>query len=90
MQNDTIYCTFEAIWCDLHRFIGQTLSPKMSVLECMAVRQAIDLMEGLIPTGDDEKNLTPTTLKKIIVFALMWSLGALLEIEDRRKVCRTR
>lgn len=58
----------------------------MQLLECMYVRQAIDLLEGLIPTGDDEKNLTTPTLTKLIVFAIMWSLGALLELEDRKMV----
>lgn len=85
-QSDTIYQTFESIWVDLYNYITQSLNPKMQLLECMYVRQAIDLLEGLIPTGDDEKNLTTPTLTKLIVFAIMWSLGALLELEDRKMV----
>ena len=47
------------------------------VLECMYVRQATDLLDGLIPGGEEGKDLTVAILEKIIVFAIMWSLGAL-------------
>ena len=52
------------------------------------MKQLIDLLEGLIPTGEDgtPKNLPKDHLAKIFIFALMWSLGALLELEDRAKV----
>ena len=86
MQNDTIYQVFSNVWVDLYSFITQNLHPKMVLLECMYVRQAINLLEGLIPGGDDEKNLTPQFLTRLIVFAIMWSLGALLELDDRKKV----
>ncbi len=52
----------------------------------MYVRQAIDLLEGLIPGGDEGKDLQVPVLEKFIVFAFMWSLGALLELDDRKKV----
>lgn len=58
----------------------------MEVLECMYIRQAIDLMQGLIPRQDDHdanKQLSKPHLQKLFVFALMWSLGALLELDDR-------
>ena len=51
----------------------------------MYVRQALDLLEGLI-TADDSKEITVAHLQKLIVFAIMWSLGALLELDDRKKV----
>ncbi len=53
----------------------------------MYVRQATDLLEGLIPGGEEGRDLSVKVLEKIIVFAIMWSLGALLELEDRKKVC---
>ena len=52
----------------------------------MYVRQALDLLEGLISSADD-KEMSVSHVQKLIVFAIMWSLGALLEIEDRKKVC---
>ena len=56
------------------------------VLQCNYIRQAIDLLEGLIPKRDDNKDISKDHLEKLIVFAIMWSLGALLEQADRRKV----
>jgi len=52
----------------------------------MYVRQAIDLLEGLLTGADDNKEPDVYHIQKLIVFAIMWSLGALLEIEDRKKV----
>jgi len=56
------------------------------LLECIYVRQALDLLEGLIPESEDNKDISSNHLKLLIVFAVMWSLGALLELSDRRKV----
>lgn len=51
----------------------------------MYVRQALDLLEGLLPSAG-EHEFSSAHVQKLIVFAVMWSLGAVLEIEDRRKV----
>jgi len=56
------------------------------MLECMYIRQAIDLLEGLFTCTDENKELGVHHVQKLIVFAIMWSLGALLEPEDRKKV----
>jgi dynein heavy chain len=47
----------------------------------MYVRQSLDLLEGLIK----DKQPTAPQLGRYYVFALMWSLGALLELYDRKK-----
>ena len=49
----------------------------------MYVRQSLDLLEGLI-----DKDKTPPTemMGRYFVFALMWSLGAMLELYDRKKL----
>jgi len=52
----------------------------------MYVRQAIDLLEGLFVCTDENKELNVHHVQKLIVFAIMWSLGALLELDDRKKV----
>ena len=57
------------------------------MLECMYIRQAIDLLEGLIPPGDEGKDISTVHMQKLILFAIMFSVGALLEIDDRKKVC---
>ena len=56
------------------------------MLECMYVRQAIDLLEGLIPGEEESKDISNSHLQKLIVFSIMWSIGALLELDDRKKV----
>ena len=44
-------------------------------------------MEGLIPMSDDGKSDVPRDyLLKIIVMTIMWSVGAILELADRKKV----
>ena len=59
----------------------------LQLLQCNYIRQAIDLMEGLIPMSDDGKSDVPRDyLLKIIVMAIMWSVGAILELADRKKV----
>lgn len=52
----------------------------------MYVRQSIDLLEGLIPGGDEGKDIRPDHLQKLFIFAIMFSLGAILELDDRKKV----
>jgi dynein heavy chain, axonemal len=52
----------------------------------MYVRQALDIMEGLMAKVEDSKDISAAHLQKLIVFAIMWSLGALLELDDRLKV----
>ncbi len=49
----------------------------------MYVRQSLDLLEGLITK---EKTPTAAQIGRYYVFALMWSLGALLELYDRKKL----
>ncbi|XP_078695417.1 dynein axonemal heavy chain 5-like [Branchiostoma floridae x Branchiostoma belcheri] len=87
-QAEILWNLVESIFPDLYIFVNQSLWPKMKTLECNYVKQLIDLLEGLIPTGDDgsPKNLPKDHLAKIFIFALMWSLGALLELEDRAKM----
>ena len=49
----------------------------------MYVRQSLDLLEGLI---NKDKPPAASHLGRLYVFALMWSLGALLELYDRKKL----
>lgn len=49
----------------------------------MYVRQSLDLLEGLI---NKDKPPNAAHLGRLYVFALMWSLGALLELYDRKKL----
>ena len=48
--------------------------------------QCIDLLEGLIPSKEEHGLLSASHLGKLVVFAFMWGVGALLELEDRSKM----
>ncbi|KAJ8315371.1 LOW QUALITY PROTEIN: hypothetical protein KUTeg_007521 [Tegillarca granosa] len=85
-QQDTIFQAFENNFPQLYRQVIQNYEPKMKVLECNYIRQAIDLLDGLIPGGEDHKDIKKDYLERLIVFAIMWSLGSLLELEDRKKM----
>ncbi|XP_065805228.1 dynein axonemal heavy chain 5 [Labrus bergylta] len=69
---------------DLLDFVSTSVSPKMQVLECMYIRQTIDLLQGLLPA--EEKQGCHGDVGRLFVFAVMWSLGAVLELEDRAKM----
>lgn len=52
----------------------------------MYIKQALDLIDGLLEGADDNKEVSEVHLQMVVIFSLMWSLGALLEHDDRRKV----
>ena len=58
----------------------------MVLLECNYMAQALNLLAGLIPIGDEGIQAPPDTIKKLYVFALMWSQGAVLELDDRERI----
>ncbi|RUS82388.1 hypothetical protein EGW08_009840, partial [Elysia chlorotica] len=78
---------FEAIYSDLEQFVFLNTEPKMDLLACNKIRQVCDLLEGLIPASPEErKNMSAKHLEHLFIFALLWSLGALLELDDRLKM----
>ena len=52
----------------------------------MDLLQACDLLEGLIPSHEDKGIPSASHLQKLFVFSLMWSVGALLELDDRAQM----
>ena len=85
MNHTSYFCYFSIRPTNIILF-NLNASPLHQVLECNYIRQAIDLLEGLIPKEDDHKDISGDHLKRLIVFSLMFSLGALLELDDRKKV----
>ncbi|XP_010773289.1 dynein heavy chain 8, axonemal-like, partial [Notothenia coriiceps] len=84
-QADPLRLCFTSCYQDLLDFVSTAVSPKMQVLESMYIRQTIDLLQGLLPAVD-EKQGCHGDLGRLFVFAVMWSLGAVLELEDRAKM----
>ncbi|KAH0518122.1 Dynein heavy chain 8, axonemal [Microtus ochrogaster] len=71
---------------DTYTFMKLNLTPKMQLLECNYIVQSLTLLEGLIPSKEEGGISSVEHLHKLFVFGLMWSLGALLELESREKL----
>ncbi|XP_025779530.1 dynein heavy chain 5, axonemal [Puma concolor] len=71
---------------DLYRFSIQNLEHKMEIPEAFVIMQSIDMLQGLIPPKEQGAEVTPEHLGRLYVFSLMWSVGAVLELEGRRRV----
>ncbi|XP_032818620.1 dynein axonemal heavy chain 5-like isoform X1 [Petromyzon marinus] len=84
-QAQVLWSTMDSVFQDLINFVFTAVNPKMDILECMYIKQAIELLKGLLPEAD-ERRLEHSHLQRLLVFALMWSVGALLELEDRARM----
>ncbi|MEJ1288061.1 hypothetical protein NN561_019090 [Cricetulus griseus] len=71
---------------ETYTYMKLTLNPKMQLLECNYIMQSLNLLEGLIPSKEEGGISSMDHLHKLFVFGLMWSLGALLELESREKL----
>ncbi|XP_043247781.1 dynein axonemal heavy chain 8 [Colletes gigas] len=81
---ETLRNMFNKIYDDAHTFVQTRLPTKMTILEAIYIRQCIDLLEGLLCSDKDPaKVLSANHIEKIFLFSLMWSLGAVLELEER-------
>ncbi|XP_018316536.1 dynein heavy chain 8, axonemal [Mycetomoellerius zeteki] len=75
---------FHKIYGDAHTFVQTKLQTKMMLLEAVYIRQCIDLLEGLnVGNSDPTKILSEQHIEKLFLFSLMWSLGAMLELDGR-------
>ncbi len=86
VENDVLWPLFEKSFDSVVVYVQTELEPKMSVLECNYIKQAMDLLAGLIPQDEQVGGVAKEMLEKLYVFALMWSVGALLELDDRAKM----
>uniref|UniRef100_A0A8C9XFI9 Dynein axonemal heavy chain 5 n=1 Tax=Sander lucioperca TaxID=283035 RepID=A0A8C9XFI9_SANLU len=75
---------FSSSFSELYRFSVQSLEFKMDMLEAFVIMQCINMLQGLIPPRVN--SYCQNKINRLYVFALMWSTGALLELEDRRKM----
>ncbi|KAL1457441.1 hypothetical protein WDU94_007673, partial [Cyamophila willieti] len=76
-----------SIYADLLALLQTKLKPKMNILEALYIRQTCDMLTGLVqdPKGTGPRRLDREHYEKCLMFALMWSVGATLELDDRVK-----
>uniref|UniRef100_A0A671SP20 Dynein heavy chain 5, axonemal-like n=1 Tax=Sinocyclocheilus anshuiensis TaxID=1608454 RepID=A0A671SP20_9TELE len=80
---------FSSSFPELYRFSVQSLQYKMDMLEAFIIMQCINMLQGLIqPKVEQGGELSREHTERLYVFALMWSVGALLELDDRMKLER--
>ncbi|KPJ08753.1 Dynein heavy chain 8, axonemal [Papilio machaon] len=86
-EADVLRNAFNKVYDEVHTYVQQKLPAKMALLEAIYVRQCIDVLVGLleieIPGG---KTHTDRHLERLFVFSLMWSLGAVLELDARTRM----
>ncbi|XP_030652607.1 dynein heavy chain 8, axonemal [Nomascus leucogenys] len=86
-QEAAVFLTlYEKVFEDTYTYVKLNLNPKMQLLECNYIVQSLNLLEGLIPSKEEGGVSCVEHLHKLFVFGLMWSLGALLELESREKL----
>ncbi|XP_074204733.1 dynein axonemal heavy chain 8 isoform X2 [Camelus bactrianus] len=86
-QEASVFLTlYDKIFEDIYTYMKLNLNPKMQLLECNYIVQSLNLLEGLIPSKEEGGISCVEHLHKLFVFGLMWSLGALLELESRDKL----
>ncbi|XP_059501105.1 dynein axonemal heavy chain 8-like [Stegostoma tigrinum] len=71
---------------DSYVYMKLNLNPVMELLECNYIVQSITLLDGLIPSREDGGISDALQLQRLFVFVLMWSIGALLELDSRAKL----
>ncbi|ESN99020.1 hypothetical protein HELRODRAFT_162498 [Helobdella robusta] len=77
---------FEVCWDDIYKYVHWQLNEKLQVLECMYIAQAINIITGLLTDVTEQFSNNEMILKKLVTFAFVWSLGSLLEFDDRNKL----
>ncbi|MBN3299949.1 DYH5 protein, partial [Amia calva] len=85
-EGDVLRELFSSSFPDLYRFSVQSLEYKMEMLEAFVIMQSISMLQGLIPPKEQGGEVSRKHLERLYVFSLMWSIGAMLELEDRRKL----
>ncbi|XP_028435718.1 dynein heavy chain 5, axonemal isoform X1 [Perca flavescens] len=85
-ESEVLRELFTSSFSELYRFSVQSLEFKMDMLEAFVIMQCINMLQGLIPPREQCGEISREHLERLYVFALMWSTGALLELEDRRKM----
>nr|VZI35563.1 unnamed protein product [Spirometra erinaceieuropaei] len=84
-ERNKFYELFHDSFPQSYTYVYQNLVIKIPYLEAFFVHQLCTLLEGLLSLENQQAG-TDTYLERIYIFALMWSLGALLELDDRARL----
>ncbi|VDN95862.1 unnamed protein product [Rodentolepis nana] len=76
---------FENSFPHCYRFASQSLSAVMPYLQAFFVHQLCTILDGLF-TNENQQADMEKCLERFYIFALMWSIGALLELDDRERL----
>nr|KAG5688729.1 hypothetical protein BaRGS_032064 [Batillaria attramentaria] len=87
-EHEVFTSLFTESFSELLTYAFQGLTFKMTMLEAFVISQACRLLAGLIPDKDDKDyhQMSRMHYEHLYVFALMWSIGAFLELDDRAKM----
>ncbi|CAH8622829.1 unnamed protein product [Heterobilharzia americana] len=86
-EADQLLQLFNASFENVYQYATRHLNFKMNVLEAFVIRQVCDILAGILPKPEEKEysSITPKHMERIYIFALMWSIGAFLEGDDRVK-----
>ena len=85
-ESDMLLSIFDETFIHLYRYVSLNLEPKMKLMECNYISQTCHLLEGLIPPKEDNSTLPKSYIEHLYIYSVMWSVGALLELDDRSKM----
>ncbi|XP_076264862.1 dynein heavy chain 8, axonemal kl-3 [Rhynchophorus ferrugineus] len=85
-EADTLRALFARSFGDMHGYLQAKLKPKMFIREALYIRQCYVVLQGILDISEEPKIWTDKQLERLYLFSAMWSLGALLELEDRAKL----
>lgn len=71
------------IYDDAHTYLQTKLAAKMRILEAIYIKQMLEILDGLL---EDSPNRSERFIERTFLFAMMWTLGAVLELNERAKL----
>ncbi|KAJ8736206.1 hypothetical protein PYW08_006862 [Mythimna loreyi] len=86
-QCDVLRKAFNKVYDEVHYYVQTKLKTKMKILEAIYIRQCIDVLTGLMQIEiPGARAHTDRHLERLFIFAMMWSLGAALELDMRTRM----
>ena len=85
-ESEILLSLFEGSFIDTYNYVSVMLVAKMELLQCNYIVQTCTILEGLLLGKEEGVSLSRDHLEHFYIFAIMWSIGAILELEDRSKM----